>query len=149
MVSVQGDVPARKVRITRPRVSHPAHVQYSQRLTEVPLVVGLPDEDSIYEELQGYTDILLGREEPPVDSPYLQLAEIATAYYARGLELDMLIHQGEDEGVIKRGSQYYRIRTGVLRSFIDMTKRMADLGSRRLTQETLISQQRRDAGERA
>lgn len=115
----------------------------------MPLVVGLPDEDSIYEELQGYTDILLGREEPPVDSPYLQLAEIATAYYARGLELDMLIHQGEDEGVIKRGSQYYRIRTGVLRSFIDMTKRMADLGSRRLTQETLISQQRRDAGERA
>lgn len=83
-----------------------------------------------------------------MQSPYLELAEVATAYYARALEIDMLIHRLEDEREVLRGQPYYRIRTGVLRSFIDMSKRMADLGSRRLTQEDLITRQRRDAGER-
>lgn len=85
--------------------------------------------------------------EPPISSPYLTLAEVAAAYYARGLELDILIHKGEDTGAIKRGSQYYKIRTGVLRSFIEMSKKLVDLGSRRLTQEDLLTRQRRDAGE--
>lgn len=111
------------------------------------MVAGLPPEDDIYDELHRYTDVLLGRVESPVASPYLSLAEVATAYYARALEIDMLIHQGEDERVISKNSQYYRIRTGVLRSFIELSKKMADLGSRRLTQETLLSQQRRDSGE--
>ena len=112
-------------------------------------MAGLPPEDDIYDELKGYTDVLLGREPSPVNSPYLALAEVATAYYARAQELDMLIHQGEDEGIIKKGSQYYRIRTGVLRAFIEQSKRMADLGSRRLTQEDILSRARRDSGERA
>jgi hypothetical protein len=91
--------------------------------------------------------VLLGRVPSPVYSPYLELAEVATAYYARAQELDMLIHQLEDRKEILRGTQYYRIRTGVLRAFIDMTKRMSELGSRRLTQEDLLTRQRRDLGE--
>ena len=129
------------------RVAAPSHVQFSRRLTEVPVPEGLPTPDEIKDELLGYCDVLLGRVEPPVRSPYLDLAEIATAYYARALELDMLIHESERDGDVPRGHPLYRIRTGALRSFIEMSKRMSDLGSRRLTQEQLLFQQRRDAGE--
>ena len=125
----------------------PTHVQFGQRLTEVPLDSGLPSPEEITEELLGYCDVLLGRVEPPVDSPYLGLAEIATAYYARACELDMLIHEQERLGTVIRGHDLYRVRTGGLRSFLEMSKKMSDLGSRRLTQEQLLFQQRHDAGE--
>ena len=72
---------------------------------------------------------------------------MATAYLARAYELDMLIHRAEASGDVRRGQPYYRLRTGSLRSFIDMARKMTDLGSRRLTQEDLLSRQRRDLGE--
>jgi len=92
--------------------------------------------------------VLLGHEEAPLGSPYLALQEVATAYLSRAYELSMLIHRGEIEGTIRRGSTYNLLRTRSLRDFIDMARKLTDLGSRRLTQEVLISQQRRDAGER-
>jgi hypothetical protein len=122
-------------------------VQFGQKLTEVPLNAGLPRPDEIRDELLGYCDVLLGRTQPPVESPYLGLAEIATAYYARACELDMLIHEEERAGRVIRGTDYYRLRTGALRSFLDMSKKMADLGSRRLTQEQVLLQARYDEGE--
>lgn len=129
-------------------VAAPTHVQFGQKLTEVPLGANLPSPDEIRDELLGYCDVLLGRTAPPVESPYLSLAEIATAYYARGCELDMLIHEEERANRVIRGTPYYRLRTGALRSFLEMSKKMADLGSRRLTQEQLMYQQRYDEGER-
>lgn len=135
------------MRIVRSQVAAPSHIQFSQRVTDVPLPAGLPTPDDIYDELQHYADVLLGREPAPVNSPYLQLAEVATAYYARALELDMLIHEAERAGDVVRNAPHYKIRTGALRSFIDMAKKMADLGSRRLTQESLLYGQRRDLGE--
>lgn len=125
----------------------PSHVQFSERLTEVPLVSGLPDIDELHEEFLGYVDVLLGRTDPPIDSPYLGLMEIASAYYARALEVEMLIHWEEQQHRVIRGHPLYKFRTGQLRAFTEMAKRLADLGSRRLTQETLISDQRYDAGE--
>ncbi len=133
--------------MTEMKVRAPDHVQFGHRLISVPLPAGLPDPEEIEAELLGYCDVLLGRREPPVHSPYLALAEVATAYYARAQELTMLIHCGEREGSIKRASPYYRVRTGVLRDFLEMSKEMASLGSRRLTQEQLIRQQRLDQGE--
>lgn len=59
----------------------------------------------------------------------------------------MLIHIGEDNKQIRRGEPYYRFRTGTLRSFIELTRKMYDLGSRRLTQEQLLTNQRIDEGE--
>lgn len=128
-------------------VRAPSHVQFSQKLTEVPLGVDLPSPDEIVEELLSYADVLLGRVEPPISSPYLGLAEIATAYYARALELDMRIHEEERAHRVIRGTNYYSIRTGALRSFIELSKKVAELGSRRLTQEQLLFQQRLDEGE--
>ena len=127
----------------------PSHVQFGQKLTDVPLGLGLPGVEELQDELLGYTDVLLGREVPPVDSPYLSLMEIASAYHARALEIEMLIHNEEQHRRVVRGSPHYKFRTGQLRSFIEMSKRLADLGSRRLTQETLLNDQRYDAGDGA
>lgn len=91
--------------------------------------------------------MLLGRKPSPINSPYLALAEVATAYYARAQELDMLIHEAERAGDVTKSAPHYKIRTGALRSFLEMSKKMADLGSRRLTQEQLLYEARHDAGE--
>lgn len=129
------------------KAAAPSHIQFTQTLTDVPVGSNLPTPDEIFDELTEYCDVLLGRKPPPTDAPYLGLAEIATAYYARACELDMLIHEQERKGVVIRGHALYRVRTGALRSFLEMSKKMADLGSRRLTQEQLLFDQRRDAGE--
>jgi hypothetical protein len=120
----------------------PSDVQFGSRLNSVPVIAGLPEPDDLRDEFLGYVDVLLGRQPAPIESPYLQLAEVATAYFARGQEIDMLIHAGEREGKIHRGSPYYRFRTGELRAFLEMAKKCAELGSRRLSQESLLYQQR-------
>lgn len=128
------------------KVAASTHVQFSETLNAVPVGLGAVSVEDLEEELQDYCDVLLGRIPAPINSPYLALAEVATAYYARALEIDMLIHNGERDGHITKGSALYRFRTGSLRSFIDMAKKMSDLGSRRLTQEKLLSEERGDAG---
>jgi hypothetical protein len=125
------------------RISNKRDAQTSNKLLIAPVSEGLPPVAQLWEEIQEYMDILMGRIEPPIDSPYLQLMEVATAYYARALEIDALIHHEEREMRVLRGSEYYRFRTGELRSFIELSKRSADLGSRRLTQEQIIAEQRR------
>jgi hypothetical protein len=124
------------------KVVHPQHVQFSQRLNVVPVGETWINVEDLRQELYEMFDILLGRKESPISSPYLAMAEVATAYYTRAQEVDALIHRGEQEGTILRGSDLYRFRTGELRSFIDAAKRCAELGSRRLTQEQLLHNQR-------
>lgn len=126
----------------RIRVHDQKPVQLSRRLSEVPVGFGLESVDMLWDELKSYIDVLIGRETPPVSSPYLAMAECATAYYVRAMEIDALIHAAEREGAVVKGSPYYKFRTGELRSFIDLAKRAAELGSRRLTQEQLLHEQR-------
>lgn len=146
MVRLRRDLPEGEVPRSR-EAAHISHVQFGQRLISIPLPEGLPTYDEIIEELTEYSNILLGRMDSPIESPYLSLMEVAGAYYARAREIEMLIYDGENSKAIIRGSQYYKLRTGRLNSFIEMSKRLFDLGSRRLSQETLISQQRIDIGE--
>ena len=124
------------------RRATPKDAQFGKRLMDIKVGLGLPHVDDIWEEIQHYTNVILGREDAEMVSPYLGLAEAATAYYCRAQELDMLIHAGEREGIIARGSALYRFRTGELRSFLELSKRAAELGSRRLTQEQLLHDQR-------
>jgi hypothetical protein len=121
---------------------------FSHRLTDVETIEGLPDIDDLHDELLGYANVILGRADPPLqlDGFYLDLMEVAAVYYARAKEIDMLIHHEEQQRRVIRGSPYYKFRTGQLRAFIEMAKMMADLGSRRLTQERLLNDQRYDAG---
>jgi len=116
--------------------------QMGRRLLSIEIGLGLDDVDSLWEEIQGYVDVLLGRKESPIDSPYLAMMEVATAYYARAQEIDAKIHAAERQGAIMRGSPLYRFRTGELRAFIELARKCADLGSRRLSMEDLLERQR-------
>ena len=122
---------------------------FSHRLTDVETIEGLPSIEELHGRAHWATlNVMLGRADPPLqlDGFYLDLMEVAAVYYARAKEIDMLIHWEEQNRRVIRGSPYYRFRTGQLRSFMEMAKMMADLGSRRLTQERLLSEQRLDAG---
>lgn len=120
--------------------------RFSTRLIDVPVLEGLGTPDEIKEELIAYCDVLLGRTDPPVDHGVMTLMEVADAYYARALEIEQLIYDNEREGNVVKGSPYYQLRTGRLRSFIEMSKRSAETGSRRLTHEVMLANMQRDAG---
>ncbi len=145
MVSVRLKVPDSGLPGSPGEVRHPSHVQFGQRLTTVPLPAGLPTVPEILSELHEYWDVLLGRVDPPIESPYLGLMECAVAYYSRAQEIDALIHEGQETGAVKKNDPYYRVRTGPLRAFIEAARKHCDLGSRRLTQEQVIAAQRYDA----
>lgn len=106
-------------------------------LRAVPMGEGAASIPAMLEELQDMTDVLLGRKKPPIDAGHITLLEVADAYFARASEMTMLLQQGEREGIVTRGSAHYKFRTGELRTFLEMAKRAADLGSRRLTEEQL------------
>jgi hypothetical protein len=75
----------------------------------------------------------MGREPSPVDNGVLSLMETASAYHARALEMNMMLHRAEANGTVEKGTVYYKFRTGELRDFIELAKGACDLGSRRLT----------------
>lgn len=94
---------------------------------------GLPNLGALREELQGMTDILLDRDDPPIDVGVMTLMEVATAFYARAAEITAILQKAEANGVVTRGSKHYKFRTGELRTFMDMASKKIDLGSRRVT----------------
>tara|TARA_Y100000310_G_scaffold80965_1_gene77597 strand:+ start:1291 stop:1647 length:357 start_codon:yes stop_codon:yes gene_type:complete len=84
-------------------------------------------------ELDTMLDILIGREEPPIDSGISTLMEVATAYYARAQEMTARIQRAEASGQIPKNSPLYKFRTGELRTFTEVAKQAIELGSRRIT----------------
>ncbi|QGJ92999.1 hypothetical protein SEA_KABOCHA_114 [Gordonia phage Kabocha] len=127
-VQASKGVPARKKR----PVAKKGH-----RLRTVHIGEGVPSIPVMNNELLDMVNVLLGRKDSPINHGTLSLMEVADAYYARAAELTMLLQKAEREGTITRGSAHYKFRTGELRTFMDMAKRAADLGSRRLTDEQL------------
>lgn len=124
------------------RRATPRDAQFGRRLIDIQIESGLPHVSQLSDELKHMADVILGRMDSPLESPYLALAEVATAYYCRAQEIDMLIHEQERKGNVEKGSALYLFRTGEVRAFIELSKRAAELGSRRLTQEQLLEQQR-------
>lgn len=92
------------------------------------------------QEIQGYADVLLGREDPPVDKGVLTLFECAEAFHSRAREMEMNLLNAEAEGAVLKGSNAYKFRTGALRSFIEMARGAMDLGSRRVTQAIAVAE---------
>lgn len=129
-------VHARKLKKpVRTRASVPPRSQ--RRLRAVQLGAYNATVTKMHLELQEMKDVLLGRTEPPVHHGLLTLMEIADAYFARASEMSMRLLQLEREGHVMRGSKPYKFRTGELRVFMEMAKRAADLGSRRITYASL------------
>lgn len=112
--------------------------QFGHTLSSVLVGLGLGNVDDLRDEFLGYANVLLGRASSPVESPYLALQEVASAYHSRAREVEMLIYDAERQGDVMRGSPLYKFRTGSLSSFIGLSKLMAELGSRRLSQEQLL-----------
>lgn len=94
---------------------------------------GLPSLNDLRAEIDSYTEVLMGREEPPIDNGELTLMEYANAVYSRAMELTMMIQRAESDGNVLKGSKYYRFRTGELRTFTELSLKAIDLGSRRVT----------------
>lgn len=95
---------------------------------------GLPSLPVLKAEVQDMWDVLLGRKEPPIPSRRVEaLMEVADAYFARAMEIAAQIQRSEQEARLARGSEYTKFRTGELRTFAEVAKRAADLGSRRIT----------------
>ena len=133
--------PDRSVRI-------PVHrrMPISRRVRDVPLAIGLPTLDELEEELFGYVDVLLGRQEPPIDNGLMTMMEVSDAYLARAYEIEMMILAAERNKDILRSSPYSKFRTGELRSFIELGRKATDLGSRRLTAARLEHDMKGDMG---
>lgn len=90
------------------------------------------------QELADYTDVLMGRQEPPIPAAsVMSLMEVADMYYARASEMTMQIQQLESDGRVDKANPAYKFRVGELRTFRELAKHAADLGSRRLTDERL------------
>lgn len=94
---------------------------------------GIPPLSVMRDELDEYTQVLMGRVEPPISNGDMTLMEYANAVYSRAMELTMLIQRGETDGHILKGSKHYRFRTGELRTFTELAMRCIELGSRRVT----------------
>lgn len=85
------------------------------------------------DELDEMKAVLMGHEPPPIAQGIMTLMEVADAYYARAKDMEGAILRMEADGLVLPKTKTYRFRTGELRSFIDMAKAAAELGSRRIT----------------
>jgi len=121
------------------------HQPLGGRLREIQTEAGLAPIEDMEAELESYMDVLMGRVPPPIDAGHLTLMEVADAYFARACEIQYHILKAEREGAVFKGHSYYKFRTGELRTFLELTKRAADLGSRRLTQARLLHEMSNDA----
>jgi len=93
-------------------------------------------------ELDGYNNVIFGRQETPIKNGVSTMYELAVAYYARAKEIEMYckkFESGIDVG--KTRHPIYRFRTGQLNVFIEMVKELAKLGSRRITVAQMMLQE--------
>lgn len=129
------------------RIKKPKQVQEEQELPrrslrKFHLNEGLPGLPVLEAELQDMWDVLLGRVEPPYwNGGIITLMEVADAYFARASEITALIQEAERKTGIT--TAYKKFRTGALRTFMEVAKRSADLGSRRITVEQMLQEQAR------
>jgi hypothetical protein len=94
----------------------------------------LPGLALLKSEVMDMWDVLLGNRPPPINSTRTDaMMETADAYFARASYITAMIQRAEQEGKLKRGDAYVSFRSGELRTFMDVAKRSADMGSRRVT----------------
>lgn len=128
---------------------HRAHeARTTRRLRTFKIGAGLPEPDEITDELEHMRDILMGRYDSPVTG-VLALMEVADAYFARACELEQLILAAVREGHITKSDPRNSIRTQEIRSFKELSKSAAELGSRRVTVEQMTQEKERRGMESA
>ena len=133
---------------SRQRLTIPVYrrMPMTRKVRDIPVALGLSTLEELEEELFGYVDVLLGRQEPPIDNGIMTMMEVADGYLARAYEIEMMILAAERNKDILRSNPYVKFRTGELRSFIELARKATDLGSRRLTMARLEHDMKGDAG---
>lgn len=106
-------------------------------LNPVPVGDSLLPVGELQDELDYMKDVLLGREEPPVDLGQISDMEIASAFFGRAMEIQSLLHRAEMDGDVARNSRAYKFRTGELRDFIDLAKNRYDMFKSRMISEAI------------
>lgn len=124
---VQSSIPARTHQFAM------GSSQPNKPLRSVRLGHGIPALSVLRDELSEYTEVLMGRVEPPIDNGEMTLMEYANAVYSRAMEITMLLQRAEADGQILKGTKHYKFRTGELRTFTEMALKCIELGSRRVT----------------
>lgn len=121
------------------------------RVRTIKLGRGAREAVALSAELEDMRDVLLGHADIPdgIQPGPLALMEVAEAYFSRACDIEQHILKREREGTLKPDSALSRFRKGELRSFKEMAKSAADLGSRRLTAESLRFEQERNGRESA
>lgn len=97
----------------------------------------IPDLDGLRAEIDEMRDVLMGRMPPPINVGVGTLMEVASAYFARALEIQQELQEKENDNIVARGDHLYKFRTGELRSFLDIAKNAVEMGSRRITMMSL------------
>jgi hypothetical protein len=115
-------------------------VDTGRRIRTFRVGAGLPSVEKIRFEMKQMRDVLLGRVEAPVVG-LMAMQEVADAFFGRACEIEQLILEAEAEGFIDKKGEYHSLRTQEIRSFKEMAKSSAELGSRRLTYEKLLFDQ--------
>jgi hypothetical protein len=116
-------------------------------LSNVNLAMGLAELSRLEAEVDYMWDVLVGRKDAPrlPQSPFLALQEIAVAFLARALEIDALIHRGLRNKEIASKSPIDNFRLHDLANLIVLCRKAADLGSRRLTEASMLHDARRSS----
>lgn len=113
----------RRAAAESPSAKHP--------LTQVRTPRGLTSLQKVLDEMDTYVAVLMGNQDPPWDNGTLTMQEVGFAYFSRACEIEALIYRGEREGRISTGSEWYKFRTGELRSYLSLFKRAFELGKSR------------------
>jgi hypothetical protein len=94
---------------------------------------GLPHPEDIRQEMEDMRQVLMGREEPPIEMGVATLMEVANGYFSRACEWEQLILAAKARKQLPAG--YETLRTQEIRSFKELAKGATELGSRRITWE--------------
>lgn len=128
--------------VRRHKISNKAE---QSRIRYFKLGSGMTDPQDIRDELEDMRAVLLGHVESPIESGIMTLMEVAEAYFSRACDIEQQILRAQEEGRIVGGNTktnlYHTLRTQELRSFKEMAKSAAELGSRRITAASLLAQQ--------
>lgn len=128
----------RTVKVTK---GVPKKPSYKGRVRQFRLGQGLPSPEAIRNELKGYRDILMGREDPPIQKGVMTLMEVAEGYFSRACEIEQEILEAQQEGRLPKTGEWNTLRTQEIRSYKELFKSATELGSRRLTFENVRVQQ--------
>jgi len=134
---------------TAPKKKKRVVARSDRRVRQFRLGEGLPTPTEVRAEMADMRDVLLGRENAPIDRGVMTLQEVADGYFARACEWEQLILEAQADGRIPKNSPYHSLRTQEIRSFKELTKSAAELGSRRLTYENLRWEQEKSGRDSA